>query len=259
MSISSIGNNWALYLNLYKTTGTAGNQQVSQDYSQSSVNSIGGVSASTDGDIFVMNGTQIGSSYSLYGPPPPPPSGQTDSFGNDPVKSFLDKVAAGTATTEDLENMTSLLQNFSAGASTATSSATDSQSSDPIKRFLDKVAAGTATSSDLSSMQEILQNLKAENSAPPPPPLSGQGDSDPIRSFLDKVAAGTATTEDLENMTSLLQNFSAGASTATSSATDSQTSDPIKSFLDKVAAGTVTSSDLSVMQSILLQLQNQFA
>ncbi len=130
-------------------------------------------------------------------PPPPPPQGGE----GDQIKTFLDKVAAGTVTDEDLTAM----QTWLSGA-TQSSQGTDGTENpgDQLKTFLDKVAAGTVTDEDLTAMQSWLSQAQMQAPPPPPPPPQGtegaSSSGDQLKTFLDKVAAGTVTDEDLTAM-----------------------------------------------------------
>ncbi len=159
MNISSINNNWLLYSNYLNTASTTattstGNSQVSS-VSSDLQNTI----SNADGDTFEFSGnTQNVSQNLTYGPPPPPrgPGGPgSDSAESDDIKSFLDKVADGTVTDEDITEMQSILQE-------AQESFGVNNGSDPIKTFMDKVADGTVTDEDITEMQSILQQMQQQ-------------------------------------------------------------------------------------------------
>jgi hypothetical protein len=286
MNISSIGNSWSTISNYLKThqTSTSGTSQSTQN-----ALNLQNLLYSADGDSLEISGdaqNQL-TSYMMYGPPPPNGANGPGPGPGSEIKDFLDKVANGTATEDDLKDMQSVLQKMRQKSdSSGVSSNTTQDSSDPIKSFLDKVANGTATVDDLTGMQSILQQAQQQSAVNNVNDDSGSTGSDPIRDFLDKVANGTVTDDDLQNMQSVLQqmrqksdshgahmhrrhNSSESDSTNPSGTSLDTTSTrsagfDLKSFLDKVADGTVTDDDLANMQTILntksifSQMQQQF-
>ena len=81
----------------------------------------------------------------------------------DALKAFLDKVADGSVTEEDLSSMQSFLQQMQQNMVGGTSAASNSNSTagqDQLETFLEKVAAGSVTKDDLASMQTFLQQLQ---------------------------------------------------------------------------------------------------
>lgn len=249
MSISSINPYLSALYAQYQTSRINGTTNQSSD--QSAASSAIQATTSVDGDVFQLSippltagySAEEAGAYSSQNPPPPPPPKEDDQ-----IKIFLDKVANGTATEDDLTAMQTYLQNLSSGSSQTSGSSTE----DPIGSFLSIVASGTATAEDLASMQSILQNMQ-------PASRSGQTD-DPIKAFLDKVASGTATTDDLTAMQTFLQNLQQQTATNThhqrhDNSDTSESGDQIKIFLDKVASGTATADDLTAMQTFLQNLQ----
>lgn len=180
MNISSL-NNYGSYfkvatdttnrINSYRQTATAEPSQTSS-----------AIYRSSDGDTLELTGNQtdLSTVYHSYGPPPAPPPNQTNSQSDttdaDSIKAFLDKVANGTATADDLAAIQVVFQEMqqqhangsyqpfdsSVGESDRTSrtgthldtAGTDQAAA--IKSFLDKVAAGTATEGDVADMQTML-------------------------------------------------------------------------------------------------------
>lgn len=276
MNISSVGNSWSIFSNYLKI-----HQATTAATSQSAQNALNlqNLLYSADGDSLEISSDAQNamSSYMMYGPPPPPPNG-ANGPGSE-IKDFLDKVASGTATEDDLKDMQSVLQKMQQKSnSSGLSSNTTQDSSDPIKSFLDKVASGTATVDDLTSMQGILQQVQQQSTVNNVTNDFARNGSDPIRDFLDKVASGTVTDDDLKNMQSILQqmqqksgsngaymhhrdNGSESDSTnpsGTSLDATSTSDNGLKDFIDKVANGIATDDDLENMQSILKQMQQQF-
>lgn len=281
MNISAINNYWA---NLRTQTSYLNNANVQNKSNPSEIasNPANLVFSSVDGDTLELSGSQSNTaSIGIYGPPPMNTgNGATSS---DPIKSFLDKVANGTATQDDITSMQTVLQQIQQQFAVENTNDNNSGDStrDSMKSFLDKVASGTATTNDLTSMQSILQKVNSLSGSESVNNNSDNADSDPIKSFLNKVADGTATQADLTNMQSVLtqmkqQSDSEGTyrhhhhhgsesnrTNPTSTSLDTTNlngsgSDPIKSFLDKVTSGTATNDDLYSMQSILQQMQQQF-
>jgi regulator of sigma D len=281
MNISSVGNQWSIftkYLKTHQTNNTA-------EASQSALNALNlqSLQYSADGDsLEISNDAQNElSNYMMYGPPPPPPNGAggtgfESGIGSE-IKDFLDKVASGTATQDDLDTMQSVLQKMQQQSGTRqVNSNSKGDGTDPIKSFLDKVAAGTATTEDLTSMQSVLQQVQQSFA-----PNGEQGNrtgsgSDPIREFLDKVANGTITDDDLKTMQNVLKQMQqqSGSNGAhmhhRHQSSESESTNPngtsldttysgsgIKEFLDKVANGTATDDDLKDMQSLLKQMQQE--
>jgi hypothetical protein len=281
MNISSIGSSWSVYFNYLKTPNT-GTSQASSDGAN-----LQKILYSADGDSLQLSGDarNVMSNYMMYGPPQGPPPGGEPGAGPGPspeIKDFLDKVASGTATNDDLKNMQSVLQKMrqqfnSSGVNNEDSNTTTA--SDPIKAFLDKVMNGTATDDDLQNMQSVLQTMQKQRSSETAKDDAGSIDSE-LKSFLDKVASGTATDDDLKNMQSELQKMqqqfggrgvhrhhhhhgseSDGTnpnSTSLDTTNVNNSNSDLKSFLDKVAGGTATNDDLKNMQSILQQMQQQY-
>ena len=266
MNVSSIGNNSALLAKLMhnaKVTSASGSD--SSQLSSIMDTLPGLIGANSDGDTFQMTGatSASGSAYNSSG---------SSSNSNLDLKSFLDKVANGTVTVSDLENMQSKLQSWKsdhAQSAPPPPPPIGNSGDDPIRNFLDKVSKGTATSSDLQTMQSLLQNMAANRTQGA---ANSDSSNDPIKSFLDKIAAGTATTTDLKAMQKVLQqlqqssasqghhrhhhhqdNSNADKSGSTGTAMD------LKTFLGKVAQGSVTSTDLLTMQTELQKFQQQFA
>jgi hypothetical protein len=105
--------------------------------------------------ILSLSGMAPGTS----GPPPmgsgaPPP--ETASEGSE-IQDFLDQVADGSVTDEDLDQMKTFfasLQNQGSESKSSDSNSSDLDAAenkqDPFQSFLDKVAAGTVTDSDRS-------------------------------------------------------------------------------------------------------------
>ncbi len=111
MNISSVGNRWSIFSNYLKThqTSTDGTSQSTQN-----AQNLQNLFFSADGDSLEISSDaqNVMSNYMMYGPPPPPPNGAN---GPGPgqsseIKDFLDKVASGTATEDDLNNMQSILK-----------------------------------------------------------------------------------------------------------------------------------------------------
>jgi hypothetical protein len=164
VNISSINNNWSLYSTYLNNASTS----TSSSQASSDVSETQNIISNADGDTFELSGnTQNVSQNLTYGPPrgpggpggPPPASGEGDE-----IKDFLDKVADGTVTEEDITNMQSLLQEAQKSFSSNNVNFDDSQNtgSDPIKSFLDKVANGTVTDEDITNMQTILQQMQQQ-------------------------------------------------------------------------------------------------
>ena len=70
------------------------------------------------------------------------------------VKSFLDKVKAGTVSDSDLSSMQTALTKLQEQYGSSSSSL--AKPDDEISNFLDKVQSGTVTADDLSSMKTTL-------------------------------------------------------------------------------------------------------
>jgi hypothetical protein len=95
-----------------------------------------------------------------------PPMMGNDTTASD-IKSFLDKVANGTATDTDLKNMETELEQASSSTASSTTASTSSSTGatdigTDIKSFLDKVANGTATDTDLKNMQTELEQAQEQ-------------------------------------------------------------------------------------------------
>lgn len=230
--------------------------------------------ADSDGDTLEISGNtqSVSSKYPSYGPPKGP---RPEGPGPSPeIKDFLDKVANGTVTDADLQNMQTVLQQTQQQVSgnTQTADISEDTDSDGINSFLDKVAAGTVGDSDLQSMQSVLQTMQ-QRVNPGGTSTDTDNNAADFRSFLDKVANGTVTDTDLQNMQAKLKEMTTASGTigrhrhprpssesegtnpnSTSLDTTDADDTDLKSFLDKVAAGTVTDSDLQEMQSILLPI-----
>jgi hypothetical protein len=228
MNISSIGSSWSVYFNYLKTLNT-GTSQASSDEAN-----LQNILYSADGDSLQLSGDarNVMSNYMMYGPPQGPPPGGEPGAGPGPspeIKDFLDKVASGTATNDDLKNMQSVLQKMRQQFNSSSVNQDHAHSIDSeLKSFLDKVASGTATDDDLKNMQSELQKMQqqfggrgvhrhhhhhgseSEGTNPNSTSLDttnvNNSNSD-LKSFLDKVAGGTATNDDLKNMQSILQQM----------------------------------------------------
>lgn len=220
MNVSSINNStWWYQLNALKkananddtttdgaTTATAGNSQ--------------NITMNSDGDTFELSGAV---------PPPPPPGpppangAQADSStesstnsSSDLIREFLDKVASGTVTDDDLASIQSYLQQMQAGNTGSVSSTGTSGNhhyrGDALKDFLDKVADGSVTDADLSSMQSLLQQMQ-QNTVSGTSSASNSNSTasqDPLKIFLEKVAAGSVTKDDLTSIQTFLQQLQQG-------------------------------------------------
>ena len=168
MNISSINNNWQLYSTYLNNAGTSTSTSTVSLEASSSVSDTSNITSNADGDTFEYSGnTQNVSQNLTYGPPrgpggpggPPPASGKGDD-----IKDFLDKVADGTVTEEDISNMQSVLQEAqeSFGSNNVNFNGTQNAETDPIKSFLDKVDNGTVTDEDISNMQIVLQQMQQQ-------------------------------------------------------------------------------------------------
>jgi hypothetical protein len=110
--------------------------------------------SNADGDTLKLSGN-VAAKYASYAPPKP--AGNVDALMSNPeIKSFLEKVANGTANADDLEDMQSVLQKQLGSAAIASSDP------NPIKNFLLRVANGTANQDDLKNMQGVIQKQQQQ-------------------------------------------------------------------------------------------------
>ena len=189
------------------------------------------------------------------------------------VKSFLDKVKAGTVSDSDLSSMQTALTKLQEQYGTSSSSLV--KPDDELSNFLDKVQSGTVTTDDLSSMKTTLSqasNNMEKHFGPPPPggkPPQGKNDGGAlgqIDDFLSKVQEGSVTDSDLTTIQALLKSMASASdeedededessSTSVASAASSSALSNIQSFLDKIKDGTASDSDLNSLQKTLTALK----
>lgn len=184
MSISSVSNSsdWWTYLNNLNSTSTTKSSS-SDAFSLSSTKTKTNTSTSTTNSTEseqLDSATLLSMLTALSGGTQNISSTTTDSEVSSEINDFLDKVAAGTVTDENLTAMQSTLSSLmpppppkpaeasSETSSTSTSSIASSSAADiqsTIESFLDKVAAGTVTDEDLSAMQVELASAQSDTTA----------------------------------------------------------------------------------------------
>lgn len=119
MSVSSINPYLEALYAQYYTSGidTATTQSAQSSSTSAAVRGISGVDSFERSTPTLQAGytaEMAGANRAQFGPPPPPgdSANASGSSTDDPVKSFLDKVAAGTVTDEDLTDMQTLLKQW---------------------------------------------------------------------------------------------------------------------------------------------------
>jgi hypothetical protein len=148
MNIAPVNTNTAVKPSYLSTQNIATSKTVAN--SATSTSKI----SNADGDTLKLSGN-VAAKYASYAPPKP--AGNVDPLLSNPeIKSFLEKVANGTANTDDLEDMQSVLQKELGSAAIASSDP------NPIKNFLLKVANGTANPDDLKNMQGVIQKQRQQ-------------------------------------------------------------------------------------------------
>jgi hypothetical protein len=160
MNISSLYQYGSLYMPAYNaltSSATQGSSQAdtgSEDFSKI----YGATLSNSDGDT-----VQLSSSGT---------AGMSPMMGNDTtasdIKSFLDKVANGTATATDLQNMETEMEQAASSTGSSTTASTGSSTGvsgigTDIKSFLNKVANGTATATDLQNMETEMEQAASTN------------------------------------------------------------------------------------------------
>jgi hypothetical protein len=163
MDVSSLYKYASLYMPAYSACTSSAAQSSSQDDtgSEDFGTIFGSTLSNSDRDTVQLSSSGMA-----------PPMMDNDTTSSD-IKSFLDKVANGTATATDLQNMETELEQATSSTDSSTTASTGSSTTassirSDLKSFLDKVANGTATATDLQSMEaemEQVQEQAALNSA----------------------------------------------------------------------------------------------
>jgi hypothetical protein len=155
MAISAIHNNVPLQQQNTITAKKTSNVATSQ-------NTV----SNADGDTLKLSGNtqNVAPKYTVYAPPKVAAS-SGDPALNPQIKSFLDKVANGTATNQDMKDMQNVAQK-DLGAISMNSTVANNTHASQIKNFLTKIANGTATDADLKSMQDILKQSQQQVNSP---------------------------------------------------------------------------------------------
>lgn len=163
MAISAISNNASLFP-----------QNAVKSQKSANVASAQKKISNADGDTLKLSGNTQGvtSKSTVYAPPKP--VNRSNDLANPQIKSFLDKIANGTATEQDLKDMQNVVQK-DLGATGISNTISDSPDASPIKNFLLKVANGTATDADLKSMQSVLKQSQQQVTS-----TSGSGTDSPL-------------------------------------------------------------------------------
>lgn len=176
------------------------------------------------------------------------------------LKSFLDKVASGTATDTDLQAMQNKLQQAQPYGNGQ--SGTQNGKASDVKIFLEKVSNGTVTKDDLSNMQTKLQQVR-QNSGSTLVAEKNNHEID-LGFFLKKVANGTVNKEDLQNTRDVLKQMEQSGNDAffrhqhkMDSYSNNNGSD-LKNFLGKVADNSVSDDDIKNMQNELQKMERHF-
>jgi hypothetical protein len=159
MNISSLYQYGSLYMpyNSYTSSASATQGSSQADTDSEDFSAIYGTTLSnSDGDALQGYSGMAGM----------PPMMGNDTTASD-IKSFMEKVANGTATATDLQNMETELEQAASSTGSGTTSSTSSSTGtssigDDVKSFMEKVANGTATATDLQNMETELEQEQGQ-------------------------------------------------------------------------------------------------